>query len=74
MTVEGELFSRSSAALHVMKRLGAVWLMVVVIGQLVPVAWRDGVYDAVAWSSYHLFRKPESACPLLSGHLRSRFE
>jgi predicted DCC family thiol-disulfide oxidoreductase YuxK len=74
LTAEGELLSRSSAVLYVMRRLGGMWRMVSLIGQLTPVAWRDGVYDAVARMRYRLFRKPESACPLLPGHLRSRFE
>jgi predicted DCC family thiol-disulfide oxidoreductase YuxK len=74
LTAEGELLYRSSAAIHAMKRLGGAWRMVALISQLVPVAWRDGVYDAVARMRYRLFRKPESACPLLPGHLRSRFE
>ncbi len=74
LTAEGELLSRSAAALYVMRKLGGMWRMVALIGQLTPVAWRDGVYDAVARMRYRLFRKPESACPLLPGHLRSRFE
>jgi predicted DCC family thiol-disulfide oxidoreductase YuxK len=74
LTVEGELLSRSSAVLYVMRRLGGMWRTVALIGRLIPVAWRDGVYDAVARTRYRLFRKPESACPLLPGHLRSRFE
>jgi predicted DCC family thiol-disulfide oxidoreductase YuxK len=74
LTAEGELLSRSAAALYVMRRLGGMWRMAALIGQLIPVAWRDGVYDAVARMRYRLFRKPESACPLLPGHLRSRFE
>jgi len=55
-------------------RLGGMWRTVALIGRLIPAAWRDGVYDAVARMRYRLFRKPESACPLLPGHLRSRFE
>jgi len=74
LTAEGELLSRSSAVLYVMRRLGGMWRTVALIGRLIPVAWRDGVYDAVARMRYRLFRKPESACPLLPGHLRSRFE
>jgi predicted DCC family thiol-disulfide oxidoreductase YuxK len=74
LTVEGELLSRSAAVLYVMRRLGGMWRAVALIGQLIPGAWRDGVYDAVARMRYRLFRKPESACPLLPGHLRSRFE
>ena len=74
LTAEGELLSRSSAVLYLMRRLGGMWRMVALIGQLIPVAWRDGAYDVVARTRYRLFRKPESACPLLPGHLRSRFE
>jgi predicted DCC family thiol-disulfide oxidoreductase YuxK len=74
MTDEGELLSRSSAALYVMKRLGGVWRIIASIGQLIPGAWRDVGYDAVARMRYRLFRKPEFACPLLPGRLRSRFE
>jgi len=74
LTAEGELLSRSSAVLYVMRRLGGMWRIVALIGRLIPVAWRDGGYDAVARTRYRLFRKPESACPLLPGHLRSRFE
>jgi predicted DCC family thiol-disulfide oxidoreductase YuxK len=74
LTVEGELLSRSSAVLYVMRRLGGMWRTVALIGQLTPVDWRDGVYDAVARTRHRLFRKPESVCPLLPGHLRSRFE
>ena len=74
LTVEGEFLSRSAAMIYVMRRLGGMWRMVSLIGQLIPIAWRDGVYDAVARIRYRLFRKPESACPLLPGHLRSRFD
>jgi predicted DCC family thiol-disulfide oxidoreductase YuxK len=74
LTAEGELLTRSSAVLYVMRRLGGMWRTVALFGRLIPVAWRDGVYDAVARMRYRLFRKPESACPLLPGHLRSRFE
>jgi predicted DCC family thiol-disulfide oxidoreductase YuxK len=74
LTVEGGLLSRSSAVFYVMRRLGGVWRMVALVGKLIPVAWLDGVYDAVARIRYRFFRKPESSCPLLPGHLRSRFE
>jgi predicted DCC family thiol-disulfide oxidoreductase YuxK len=74
LTVEGELLSRSPAVLYVMKRLGGLWRMVALIGQLIPGAWLDGFYDAIARIRYRLFREPESACPLLPGRLRSRFE
>lgn len=74
LTVEGELLSRSSAVLYALRRLGGMWRMVALICQLIPISWRDGVYDAVARIRYRLFHKPESACPLLPGHLRSRFD
>ncbi|HEY9430458.1 MAG TPA: DCC1-like thiol-disulfide oxidoreductase family protein [Blastocatellia bacterium] len=74
LTDEGELLSRSSAALYVMKRLGGMWRIIASIGKLIPGAWRDAGYDAVARMRYRLFRKPEFACPILPGPLRSRFE
>jgi predicted DCC family thiol-disulfide oxidoreductase YuxK len=74
LTEEGELLCRSSAALYVMKRLGGMWRIIASIGELIPGAWRDVGYDAVARMRYRLFRKPESVCPLLPGRLRSRFE
>jgi predicted DCC family thiol-disulfide oxidoreductase YuxK len=74
LTAEGELLSRSSAVFYVMRRLGGVWRVVALIGQLIPGAWLDGLYDAVARMRYRLFRKPESSCPILPGRLRSRFE
>ncbi len=74
LTVEGELLSRSSAVFYVMRRLGGIWRMVALIGRMIPVVWLNAVYDAVARMRFRLFRKPESSCPLLPGHLRSRFE
>ncbi len=74
LTAEGELLSRSPAVLYVMERLGGVWRLIALIGRLIPGAWLDRVYDAVARVRLRLFRKPETACPLLPGHLRERFD
>jgi predicted DCC family thiol-disulfide oxidoreductase YuxK len=74
LTAEGELRSRSSAVLYVMKRLGGVWRLFVLIAHVVPVAWLDKNYDVVARMRYRLFPKPESVCPILPVNLRSRFE
>jgi predicted DCC family thiol-disulfide oxidoreductase YuxK len=74
LTEEGRLLSRSSAVLYVFQRLGGVWRIMALIGMAVPRAWLDGIYDAVARIRYRLFRKPESACPLLPANLRARFD
>jgi predicted DCC family thiol-disulfide oxidoreductase YuxK len=74
VTDEGKLLSRSSAVLYVFQRLGGVWRIMALIGMVVPRMWLDGIYDAVARIRYRLFRKPESACPLLPVNLRARFD
>jgi predicted DCC family thiol-disulfide oxidoreductase YuxK len=74
VTDEGKLLSRSSAVLYVFQRLGGVWRIMALIGMVVPRAWLDGIYDAIARIRYRLFRKPESACPLLPVNLRARFD
>jgi predicted DCC family thiol-disulfide oxidoreductase YuxK len=71
---EGEILSRSSAVLYVFRRFGGVWGIMAMIGMVVPRAWLDGIYDAVARIRYLLFRKPESACPILPVNLRARFD
>jgi predicted DCC family thiol-disulfide oxidoreductase YuxK len=73
VTDEGKLLSRSSAVLYVFQRLGGVWRIMALIGMVVPRMWLDGIYDAVARIRYRLFRKAESACPLLPVNLRARF-
>ncbi len=71
---DGELLTRSSAVLHLMKRLGGVWRIMAVTGAIIPAALRDRAYDWIAGVRHRLFTAPVEACPIIPKHLRARFE
>jgi predicted DCC family thiol-disulfide oxidoreductase YuxK len=73
-TADGRLLLRSSAVLHILRRLGGVWRLVALAGGCIPVGLRDLLYDGVARIRRRLFAPPPGACPLLPPHLRARFE
>jgi predicted DCC family thiol-disulfide oxidoreductase YuxK len=74
ITPEGEVLSRSDAAIHIGDRLGGGWRLVTTVLRVVPRAVRDAVYDAVARVRHRLASAPKEACPILSKPLRERFE
>lgn len=71
---DGELLARSVAVLYLLGRLGGAWRVVGRLGEMVPSALLDCIYDGVARVRLRLFPPPASACPLLPGHLRARFD
>jgi len=73
-TTEGELFVRSSAVIHLMKRLGGIWRLIGTVSSIIPAAVRDRVYDWIAGIRHRLFRAPAAACPIIPKHLRERFD
>jgi predicted DCC family thiol-disulfide oxidoreductase YuxK len=72
MTDEGTLLTKSRAVLFVMTRVGGLWRVVGIAGNLVPARVTDIVYDLVAKNRYHLFGKLES-CRMPTPSERSRF-
>jgi len=73
-TAGGALLARSRAVIHVMQRLGGVWRLLGAMARMIPLAIRDRLYDAVAWSRHRLFRQPAQACPILPSYLKQRFD
>ena len=71
LTESGELLTKSSAAIYMLKRLGGVWRLTGILMGAVPGGIRDVVYDFVARIRHRLFAKPEGACPLLPANLRA---
>jgi predicted DCC family thiol-disulfide oxidoreductase YuxK len=68
----GRLYSRSTAALHVARRLGwkYAWLYVFII---VPAWFRDTlVYNPIARNRYRLFGKKDT-CMIPTPEIRARF-
>ena len=68
---EGRVYTRSTAALRIARRLTGPWRLLHVC-LLVPRPVRDAVYDWVARNRYRWFGK-EEACRLPSPELRARF-
>lgn len=69
----GDLLIRSTALVHLLRRLGGVWGVVATLVGAVPRPLRDGAYDAVARARRRWFAPPASACPKIPSHLRNRF-
>jgi predicted DCC family thiol-disulfide oxidoreductase YuxK len=67
----GKAYSRSSAALRVLRQLGGGWKLFYVF-RILPAFIRDGVYNLIARHRYQWFGKRES-CWLPTPELKSRF-
>jgi predicted DCC family thiol-disulfide oxidoreductase YuxK len=74
VTAEGELLDRSRAVQHLCRRLGGGWRIVAWSLEVVPLALRDRLYDALAKVRHRLFHVPDSPCPLLTPELIRRFD
>jgi len=72
-TESGTLLTRSTAVLHIARRLGGIWRLLGGGAALVPRALRDGVYDLVARIRFRLFSRPGEVCPIVPERLRDRF-
>jgi predicted DCC family thiol-disulfide oxidoreductase YuxK len=72
-TAEGSLLTRGTAVLWIGERLGGPWRALAAVFRFVPRPLLDIAYDAVARIRRHLFATPDTTCPLMPPHLRSRF-
>ena len=69
---DGEnLYKKSSAVLKLSKLLGG-WHRLLVLGHLLPIFIRNGLYDLVAKNRYQWFGK-QNQCMQPSADLKSRF-
>jgi predicted DCC family thiol-disulfide oxidoreductase YuxK len=68
----GRLLLRSAAALQVLEGLGGAWRPLARALALLPVGWRDRVYDLVAGHRARLFGR-RSECRLPDASQRTRF-
>jgi len=73
-TSDGRLLVRSSAILHILRRLGGGWQIVAAVMAIVPRPVRDAAYDLIARIRYSVFGKRDELCPLVPTHLRARFD
>jgi predicted DCC family thiol-disulfide oxidoreductase YuxK len=68
---DGSVYTRSTAALRILRRLGGVWGIAYAL-VVVPRLFRDAVYAAIAKNRYRWFGKREE-CMLPTPELRARF-
>jgi predicted DCC family thiol-disulfide oxidoreductase YuxK len=62
---------RSEAVLRICKHLGGVWSLLYIF-RVVPIKWRDWLYDIVAGNRYQWFGKRDQ-CMIPTPELQSRF-
>ena len=67
----GRLYSHSEAVLRIAQGLGWPW-RALLLGRLLPRAWRDAAYRFVARHRYHWFGRQDS-CWLPTPELKARF-
>lgn len=67
----GRIYTKSSAALRIVRKLGGGWPLLYGL-RIVPPAVRDGIYGLVARNRYRLFGRRDS-CMLPTAETRSRF-
>lgn len=73
LTDDGRLLLKSDAAIHILRRLGGLWLPAAWLLSRAPQSLRDSAYDLVGRVRRRLFPRPDSLCPIVPPALRSRF-
>ncbi len=68
---DGKVFTKSSAALHIAKKLKSFW-SILWIFIIIPKPIRDVVYDFIAKNRYKWFGKKES-CMLPTAEIKNKF-
>ena len=69
LTAEGLILVRSGAAIHILRRLGGVWICIAGLLSLLPRQIADDAYDFVARSRYRFIRRTSQACLIIPPHL-----
>ncbi len=73
-TADGRVLVESPALLHCLRRLGGGLALVARLLALLPRTFRDAAYAAFARRRRRLFGRPDDACPIPSGALRTRLD
>jgi predicted DCC family thiol-disulfide oxidoreductase YuxK len=72
VTEDGRVLTRSSAVIHILRRLGGLWRVIAEVARFVPAVVRDAAYDFIARIRSRIFAKPTDVCPVLPPSLRDR--
>jgi predicted DCC family thiol-disulfide oxidoreductase YuxK len=69
LTTDGRILVRAAAAIHILRRLGGVWICVARLLRFLPRPIADSAYDFIARSRYRLFSRTREACLIIPTHL-----
>jgi len=72
LTEDGTMRTKSSAILHLLRRLGGLWRILAVVATALPVTVRDSAYEGIARVRQAILPAPPGACPVLPPGLRDR--
>ncbi|MCY4478216.1 MAG: DCC1-like thiol-disulfide oxidoreductase family protein [Gammaproteobacteria bacterium] len=67
------LLLEGDAAIRILKMLGGLWLALGLVLSAFPRRWRNAAYHYVGDRRYRLFGRTETACPVVSERLLTRF-
>ncbi|MCI0348687.1 MAG: DUF393 domain-containing protein [Acidobacteriales bacterium] len=73
LTRSGRLLVRSSAAIHILWRLGGASALLGALLWIVPRPLRNKLYDHIARNRKQQFARPAGLCPVVPENLRARF-
>jgi len=73
-TSDGALLVRSTAFIHILRRLGGGWRLWASVLTVIPRGLRDAAYDFVARVRYRIFGRRDELCPIVPAELRKRFD
>jgi len=73
-TETSSLLTRSAAVIHILHRLGGAWRLLGSVFGVLPLSWRDALYDAIASRRRRWFARPSDTCPILPPELHKRFD
>jgi predicted DCC family thiol-disulfide oxidoreductase YuxK len=71
MLQDGQYFTKSEAALRMFRKLNGFWPILYMF-IIVPLAWRNAIYDRIARNRFEWFGKAD-ACLLPAAEVRERF-
>jgi predicted DCC family thiol-disulfide oxidoreductase YuxK len=69
----GDLLTRSSAFLHILRKIGGGWKLLASVLAIIPRPIRDAAYDLIARIRYSVFGTRDDLCPIVPPDLRTRF-
>jgi predicted DCC family thiol-disulfide oxidoreductase YuxK len=68
---DDKIYFRSEAALRIAKMLPGIWKMLIIF-QIIPLSWRDSIYDFVAKNRHKWFGERQS-CMVPTPEISKRF-